>query len=417
MSVDTMHGDRVILHCDCNSFFASVETAMNPSYRDVPMAVCGSQEERRGIVLAKNEIAKSYGIRTADTVYSAKKLCPNLVIAEPHYDQYVKFSSRVSRIYADYTELIEPFGIDESWLDVTASERLFGTGYEIAEQIRRRVKEEIGITVSIGVSFNKVFAKLGSDYKKPDAITVISRENYCDIVSPLPVEDMLFVGGKTVDVLASIGVHTIGELARIPPSLLVQKMGKYGEMLSRYARGEDDTPVVPPDDDAKSIGNGYTFKRDLVSREEIQSGVDFLSEEIARRMREKELVCSTVAVTIKDQYMRSVQRQAPLDAPSDICKEIAAMAMEIIEDSWVKGRPIRSITVTAHNLTPKRVIIDQMDIFSKKDEPSGEERRRVRRGEVAVDDIRRRYGAGSIVRGISIDNELGIYDPKTNKKP
>ena len=178
---------RVILHCDCNNFFASVETILNPSYKNVPLAVCGSEAARHGIVLAKNEIAKKCGIVTAETVYSARKKCPNLVIAEPHYDEYTKFSRRVNEIYARYTDIIEPFGIDESWLDVTASQRLFGGGEEIANKIRCDIKREIGITVSVGVSFNKVFAKLGSDYKKPDAVTVIGEKNFKDIIFSLEV--------------------------------------------------------------------------------------------------------------------------------------------------------------------------------------------------------------------------------------
>lgn len=408
--------ERVILHCDCNSFFASVETALNPQYRDVPMAVCGSQEDRHGIVLAKNDLAKAYGIKTADTVHAAKRLCPNLVIAEPHYDQYVKFSSLVAAIYADYTDKIEPFGIDESWLDVTASLRAFGSGYEIAEMIRRRVREEIGITVSIGVSFNKVFAKLGSDYKKPDAITVIDRGNYKSIVDPLPVSDMLFVGHKTVETLASFGVRTIGELADLPRSLLTEKLGKYGEMLSVYARGEDETPVESPDDSAKSIGNGYTFRRDLVGIDEMQGGVDFLTEEIARRMRDKGLVCSTVSVTIKDQYLRTVQKQRPLPHPTDICKEISSCAMSIIKDSWVEGKPVRSITVTATNLGRKSAVSDQVDMFIEEQPEPCDDLGRVRRGEVAVEDIRRRFGANSIVRGAGLNSGLGIYDIKNRKR-
>ena len=211
---------RVILHCDCNSFFASVETVLNPAYKGVPMAVCGSREDRHGIVLAKNEEAKKYGIVTAETIYSAQKKCPNLVIAEPHHDKYVEFSRRVGEIYAEYTDLIEPFGIDESWLDVTASYKLFGSGEEIAEKIRRRIKEEIGITVSIGVSFNKTFAKLGSDYKKPDAVTVINEENFRSIVYPLPVSDLLYVGKKTADQLFRLGIRTIGDLAATSEQLL-----------------------------------------------------------------------------------------------------------------------------------------------------------------------------------------------------
>ena len=201
--------DRVILHCDCNSFFASVETALDPSYFGVPMAVCGIEKDRHGIVLAKNELAKAFGIKTAETVYSAKKKCPELVIVRPHYDEYVKYSRRVNSIYAEYTDLIEPFGIDESWLDITASQRFFGSPMEIADQIRQRIKEEIGITVSIGISFNKVFAKLGSDYKKPDAITYIGRENFKEIVYPLPVEELLFVGQKTAPIRICINHRNV----------------------------------------------------------------------------------------------------------------------------------------------------------------------------------------------------------------
>ena len=251
--------ERVVLHCDCNSFFASVETALHPEYAGVPMAVCGSTEDRHGIVLAKNELAKKYGIKTAETVYSAKKKCPELVIASPHYDKYSEYSAMVNAIYAKYTDMIEPFGIDESWLDVTASQKLFGTGEEIAELIRREVKETIGITVSIGVSFNKVFAKLGSDYKKPDAITVINHKNFRDIVFPLPVGDLLFIGKKTEIALASMGIKTIGDLAAASPELLRMRLGKAGEMIYHYARGEDESPVSVVREAAKSVGNGFTF--------------------------------------------------------------------------------------------------------------------------------------------------------------
>ena len=254
--------ERVILHCDCNNFFASVETLLNPSYRGIPMAVCGSQEDRHGIVLAKNEEAKKYGIKTAETVFSAKKKCPYLVIASPHYDEYEKYSMKLNAIYGEYTDKVEPFGIDESWLDVTASRRLFGTGEEIAELIRQRVKNEIGVTVSIGVSFNKVFAKLGSDYKKPDAITAISKENFRQIVFPLPVSDLLFVGKKTTEELEKIGIRTIGDLASTSKDMLRYKLGKMGDMLYDYANGLDSSPVGSGiNREAKSISNGFTFRQ------------------------------------------------------------------------------------------------------------------------------------------------------------
>ena len=255
-----MNKDRVILHCDCNSFFASVETALDPTLAGVPMAVAGSVEDRHGIILAKNELAKKFGIVTAETVFSAKRKCKDLVLVSPHYESYVKYSEKANAIYARYTDMIEPFGIDESWLDVTASS-LFGTGEQIAKKIRREIKDELGITVSIGVSFNKVFAKLGSDYKKPDAITVINRGNYRDFVYPMPVSNLLFVGKKTAAELGRMGIHTIGELAAASRELLALKLGKAGEQISKYARGEDDSPVLAEESDkAKSIGNGFTFK-------------------------------------------------------------------------------------------------------------------------------------------------------------
>ncbi len=403
--------DRVILHCDCNSFFASVETALNPEFRSVPMAVCGSQEERHGIVLAKNELAKGYGIRTADTVYSAKRACPELLVAKPHYDTYVEFSERINKIYREYTDLVEPFGIDESWLDVTASERAFGSGLHIAEEIRRRVREEIGITVSIGVSFNKVFAKLGSDYKKPDAVTVINRENYSRIVYPLPVGDLLFVGKKSIEELSRLGIRTIGDLASAPPEFLRNKMGKFGDMIYRYARGEDYSAVTPPVEDAKSVGNGFTFKQDLVKIEQIKSGVDLLSEEIGRRLRRHSQQTSTISVSVKDEYMRVVQRQCALQNPSDIGREISDAAMRIIKEFWTSGKPIRSITVTAQNLSGSDTSSEQIDMFEN--QAAQNTRERIRRGEVVVDEIKRRFGSEAIYKAADMDEKVGSFEPKT----
>lgn len=394
--------DRVILHCDCNSFFASVETVLNPRFKNVPMAVCGSVEDRHGIVLAKNDLAKKYGVQTAETVYSAKKKCPGLVIAEPHHDLYVKYSETVNAIYREYTELVEPFGIDESWLDVTASGRLFGGGEEIAELIRNRVKRETGLTVSIGVSFNKIFAKLGSDYKKPDAITVISKENFKEIVYPLPASDLLFVGKRTADELRHIGVRTIGDLAAAEPSFLEHKFGKMGRVLSKYARGEDDSPVTPDvNDDVKSIGNGYTFKHDLVSREQCRMGIDYLCEEVGSRLRKKGLKCSSVSLTIKDEHLISIQRQAPQSPPSDIGREIANTAYSILIANWQEQRPIRMLTVTANSLTDKDAVGEQFDFF----ENDNNSRNKVRNFEKTVDNIRQKYGDGSIVRGYNIKKE------------
>lgn len=406
--------DRVILHCDCNSFFASVETALNPAYGGVPMAVCGSESDRHGIVLAKNELAKKFGIQTAETVHSARRKCPNLVIASPHYDEYTKYSRRVNEIYARYTDMIEPFGIDESWLDVTASRKLFGTGEEIAERIRREVKEEVGITVSIGVSFNKVYAKLGSDYKKPDAITVISRENFEKIAYPLPVSDLLFVGKRTADELLSIGVRTIGDLAKIDKSLLVLKFGKAGEQLYRNAHGLDDSPVarVGEHEDQKSIGFGFTFRHNLESREECKIAINYLSDDVARRLRKSEMVCHTVQLTIKDEHLAVIQRQRTLKSSTDIAHDIAAMAYNILIDEWSESRPIRMLTVTAQNLARKEFVADQIDIFSDSVEPR---REKDKKQEETVDKIRQKYGRESITNGAILTTDIGIKDKKVKK--
>ncbi len=403
---------RVILHCDCNSFFASVETALNPEYKNVPMAVCGSQEDRHGIVLAKNELAKSFNIQTAETVYSAKKKCPNLVIAEPHYNEYMKFSRRVNDIYARYTDMIEPFGIDESWLDVTASRKLFGDGLEIAELIRKEVREEIGITVSIGVSFNKVFAKLGSDYKKPDAITVISEENFKRIVFPLPVSSLLFVGKKTEISLRGMGIKTIGELAAASKELLVTRLGKPGEMLYNYANGLDDTPVCATNEHSKSISNGFTFRRDLSTMQDYRIGIDFLCEEIGRKLRLNSQVCSTVSLTIKDVYLQSIQRQVTLETPTDVAREIANAAFAILKSIWHDGKPARSITVSVSKLTCLSEIKSQISMFEN---PSDEKHKINKKRELSIDIIRQKYGNDAIFNGALMDTDIGVFDTKKKK--
>ena len=397
---------RTILHCDCNSFFASVETALNPAYRDVPMAVCGSTEDRHGIVLAKNEMAKKFGIVTAETVFSAKKKCPGLVIASPHYDEYVRYSEAVNAIYARYTDLIEPFGIDESWLDVTASRLLFGSGFDIAERIRRDVREELGITVSVGVSFNKVFAKLGSDYKKPDATTVISEDNFRQFIYPLPVGDLLFVGKKTADELGRMGIRTIGDLAAVSEKMLVSRFGKAGEALYAYANGLDDSPVVPPSGEPqKSISNGFTFRHDLCDADECRTGIYYLSEQIGMRLRRHGQLCRTVQLSIKDSFLRVIQRQSPIDPPTDVGGEIASCAQALLAKSWQKGKPIRMLTVTVSNLILKSELSQQIDLLS----PDGDMyHKKSEKKEIAMDIIRQKYGTMAINRGSIMNTDIGI---------
>ncbi len=283
--------DRTILHCDCNGFYASVECVMNPALRDVPMAVGGDEESRHGIILAKNEKAKKFNIKTAETIWQARQKCPELVIVPPRHDLYHEFSKRVMDIYKRYTDRVESFGLDEAWLDVTESKMLFGDGKHIADELRHVVREETGLTISVGVSFCKVFAKLGSDYKKPDATTVFSRENWKEFIYPLPAQDLLFVGRKTTAELHKLGITTIGQLAAFDERSLVSHLGKAGGMLYRYANGLDDEEVrlVNEKDDVKSIGNGITFSHDLTGEGEIRGGIYALCDSVASRMRARDL--------------------------------------------------------------------------------------------------------------------------------
>ena len=394
--------DRVILHCDCNGFFASVECALNPDLKNVPMAVGGSVEARHGIILAKNELAKKYNIQTAETIFSAKKKCPDLVIVPPHHDVYEEYSRIVNEIYLEYTDLVEKFGIDESWLDVTGSQRLFGSGEEIASILRKRIREEIGITISVGVSFNKVFAKLGSDYKKPDATTVISRENFKEIVYPLPVGDLLFVGRRTKEALYKLHIETIGDLAESNETDIIKLLGKQGESIYRYARGEDNSPVDPhANEEVKSVGNGMTFKRDLYGERDILCGISHLSESIAVRMRKKGVKCTVVQVTIKDPDLHSIQRQEKLDSPTNLAKEITDKAMEIIRRSWNMKNPIRMLTVTGGGIVPENGA-EQISFFDETKDPKWESL------EKTIDAIRDKYGKDAIQNANIMGNDLGI---------
>lgn len=399
--------DRVILHCDCNSFFASVETAGHPEYARVPMAVAGSEENRHGIILAKNELAKAAGIVTAQTVREAKRLCPGLLLVSPHYSTYAEYSLRVRRIYEEYTDLVEPFGMDECWLDVTGSVRLFGDGREIAEKIRARVRQEVGITVSVGVSFNKVFAKLGSDYKKPDAVTVIDRAHFHAMVDPMPVDSMIYVGRRTAAALADCGVRTIGELGRLSDRFLTVRFGKLGEQIGAAARGEDISPVASAyeKNDPKSVGSGMTFRHDLHHEEEIRLGLTVLAEDVAFRLRKAGKECTTLGVTVKDEMLKSVTRQMPVSPPTALAREMIPVAMSLVQATVAPGYPIRMLTVTAMNLIPAGSGAEQIGFF---DGDKTERREKTGRLEHALDAIRGRYGREVIGSGAVLGNDIGV---------
>ncbi len=391
--------ERVILHCDQNCFFASVELLSHPDLRDVPMAVCGDPASRHGIILAKNEPAKRFGIQTAETVWQARRKCPGLVLLPPHHKLYREYSVRVNELYGQYTDLVEPFGIDESWLDITGSMHLFGGDpVAIADELRRRVREELGLSISVGVSFNKIFAKLGSDYKKPDATTLISPENWQEIVWPLPVGAMLFVGRSAQRTLAQYGVETIGQLAACRPEMLEQLLGKLGRQMHEYANGLDRSPVRPQAErePVKSVGNGTTFPHDLTRWEEVRAGLAALSDSVAMRLRRQGLYCSGVQVTIKDSSFCSISRQKRLESPTRLMKDIQRAAMELTRSAWRAPTPIRMLTVTALHITESAESFEQLDLLGAGRAVSDARQEKL---ESAVRAIRDKFGDGSITFG------------------
>ena len=392
-------GQRVIFHCDLNCFFASVELLDKPALWDVPVAVCGDPKSRHGIILAKNEPAKKRGVQTAETVWQAKKKCPVLVLLPPHHELYAVYSRRVNEIYGRFTDLVEPFGIDESWLDVTGSLHLFGgDARALADRIRATVKAETGLTVSVGVSFNKVFAKLGSDLKKPDATTVIPPEGWRDIVWPLPVGDMLFAGRSTQRVLGQYGIETIGQLAACPEEMAEQLLGKMGGQLWRYANGLDNSPVRPghQHEPVKSVGNGTTFPADLVRWEQIRQGLAPLCDSVATRLRRQRLYAGGVSVTLKGADFKTVSRQMRLDEPTHLMRDIWETAQELARQIWKAPTPIRAMTVTALYVTEDGQAYRQLDLLGQASAKRSERQEKL---ESAVDAIREKYGSGAITFG------------------
>lgn len=391
--------DRVILHVDMNAFYASVETLRHPEAAGQPMAVCGDAEKRRGVILAKNELAKASGVKTGEAVWEACKKCPALLLLPPHHEEYHAFSRKANEIYTRFTDRVEPSSIDESYLDVTGSRMLYGEGREIADAIRAAVRDELGLTVSVGVSFCKLFAKMGSDYKKPDATTVITRENYKALLYPLPVHDLISVGRVTAHKLRGIGVHTIGELAQLEEAVLRAKFGKHGLLLYRAVRGLEDEPVMRPDEQAgpKSVGNGKTFSHDLTTMDEVRAGLMSLCESVGARLRYAGEKCQGVQVTIKDPQFRVIDRQQQLAAPTNATRDIFEAAMQIIERAWSVGtdRPIRLLTVTAIHLAEAEA--EQLSLFT---DPRREALDRVR------DSLNERFGKGAVKPASLLQTEI-----------
>lgn len=390
--------ERCILHIDMNNFFATVECRGREDLVGKPVAVGGDSEARHGIVLAKNYEAKAYGIRTGESILEARRKCPKLVILPPHYEEYVKVSRAARAIYSDYTDLIESFGIDECWIDVTDSEYLFGSGKRIADEIRARIKKELGVTVSVGVSFNKVFAKLGSDLKKPDATTVISKENFKSLVWKLPADDLLFVGRSTSKRLAMLGIFTIGDLANADSDLLSRCLGKSGLMLQNFALGRDSAPVLQKDTfyAVKSVGNSTTTPRDISTLREAEIVFAVLCESVAVRLRAEGKKCRTVRISVRGSDLSWYSRQCRVE-PTFSEREIYRAALTLyVKES--KGQTVRSLGVCGSDLCPERD--EQISIFDG--ETVGRARLEVL--EKTTDTIRARFGKYAIRRGLMLED-------------
>ena len=397
---------RTILHSDCNGVYASVECLYNPDVRDKPVAVGGDADKRHGIILAKNEIAKKYKIKTGEAIWQAREKCPDLIVIKPHFERYMRFSRLCRRIYADYTDRIEPFGLDEAWLDVSSNAM---DGKDIAQEIRKRIKNELGITVSIGVSFNKIFAKLGSDYKKPDAVTVIPYNRFKEIVWPLDAGDLLYVGHSTKRRLNVLGVHTIGELANFPLPLLRSNFGKWGDVLYTFSNGLDNSPVMHMDESTaiQSIGNSTTTPRDLVCDRDVEIIFTVLCDSVCRRLREHGAKAREVSISVRNSTLESFTRQMKLLTETDITSEVIRAAMTLFSANYHWDKPIRSLGVKVAELSPASAP-SQLTIMC-------DEAQRERLGALdrSLDVLKRRFGS-FCVRPASLlyDKGLSSFSPK-----
>ncbi len=399
--------DKVILHCDLNNFYASVECVQNPTLWTKPVAVTGNPRTRHGIILAKNNVAKSYGIKTAQTIWEAKKLCPNLICLPPQFELYQKYSKQVREIYMRFTDKVESFGPDECWLDVTHSQKLFGDGKTIADKLRKIVKTETGgLTISVGVSFNKYFAKLGSDLKKPDATTVISRENFKEKIFGLPADNLIFIGKRTFQKLNKLNIFTIGDLANADERTLAYHFGILGPQYKRIASGQDVTEIAHQDflDETKSVGNGMTAIRNLVSREEVEIMVLTLAEKVTYRMRQLGLKGRTARLSIRNSDLTHSSHSITSTKAIDNANDFAKMCMNIFDTYWKNSAPysIRSVRVSLSNLekTNKSTQINLFDY--QKDE-------KLRKLNESLDKIRDKYGYYSVRRAKTIKRDFINY--------
>ena len=400
---------RTILHADLNNCFASIESISHPEYRKIPFAVGGDEEMRHGIILAKNECAKKFGIKTGEPLLSARQKCPDLKVVKPNFELYDEYCTAVRKVYSEYTDQVEPFGMDESWLDTSGSISLFGDGIKIADELRRRIKKEFDLTISVGVSFNKICAKLGSDYKKPDAVTSITPENYKAIVWPLAVEELLYVGRATKAKLNRFGIKTIGELANTSENFLVAQFGKNGRMLYSYANGLDNSPVrrLTQAETIKSIGNSTTTPRDMVNSTDAKLIFNLLSEQVCRRLRKHGLKGSVVQIHLRSNDLTSFERQLKLDVPTDVSEDVCKAAMKLLRENYNFALPLRSVGVRVTQLCDADCPV-QLSFFA--DSEHEEKKRRLEQTKVAINE---RFGRYAICRAVILSDKTLFpeYDP------
>jgi len=403
---------RTILHSDLNNFYATVECKRNPYWKDLPLCVCGNPRDRHGIVLAKNYIAKNVGVKTGMPLWQARQICPNIICVIANFDEYLEHSRMVRKIYEDYTDRIEPFGIDEAWLDVTESEKLFGSGEKIANEIRERIKKEVGLTASVGVSFNKIFAKLGSDMKKPDATTIITKENYKEKIWKLPVQDLLYVGRATTKKVNKLGIKTIGDLANSDVNMLTQRLGVWGKYLWEFANGLDQSPVkkVGQHTAIKSVGNSMTAPKDVENLEQARVVITVLAESVASRMRKYGVgKAFTVSVWIRDNDLGSIIRQHKFSESTNNSFDIIERAMQILKKYCDFSKPLRSLGVSVSDFEDD---CEQLSLWTNGDDLKSKR-------DLVVEKIRKKHGFNSICRanimfeskllGLDIENAHTIH--------
>lgn len=405
-----MKDKRVIVHSDINHCYAQIEEMKFPQLRDVPMAVGGHEEARHGIILAKNDFAKTYDIKTGESLREAYAKCPQLTIVHPDYEEYIYYTQRVKDIYREYSDRVESYGLDEAWIDLSESTRMFGSGYTIAKTIQQRVFEEIGLTISMGLSFNKIFAKLGSDMDKHMGLVCITKENYKDKVWGLPVEDLFYVGKATKKKLQYLSITTIGDVARLPIGFMKDHLGKIGELLWWFANGEDVSEVVHTShvDDVKSIGNAITSVKDITTLEEAKLVYFVLVESVASRMRDQGLQGNVVRITLRTKELTWCSRQRKLAQASNLSAEIMPHVMDLVNENHDFRLSLRTIGVTMSGLKQQESGYQQMNFFV-----SEQERAKQKRLEETMDEIRTKFGFSKAKRcAMLLDKELTNFNPK-----